>query len=373
MPHLIIPNQRKGDLKWARVNLKTKQVELSNGNVCKTEDIIIPNRNWYHPILDIPTFNLPNTRIICRYQTHHELFTCLNKIYPTFLHSSKPDNLTILFKHSGISNLTEEFIFISPHRDKSAVKAINLNQFSELITNLTKEKFVFSNQISIDSIISLGKLPETVNANQICQCSIDLRDIPTLSETLTSFELRYIQYQIGFGVYARDHIPKDSLLFLYNGKKQNEIHSKEYRFNERDAYNLLINARQHGNLARFINHAKRSYKDKSFKCANVRSIYENFYGLGLIAIYAKRDIFPGEQLLIDYGKVTRQWQKKFYFSMQNQIYNSDKQKVTPSKQDNRIQAIISNFNNPNWIKFSLRLIIVLLALLLILNMTNLST
>ncbi len=67
---------------------------------------------------------------------------------------------------------------------------------------------------------------------------------------------------------------------------------------------MSVDAQYFGNISRFVNHASNKVQtdEKEILSANLETRHYSIYGIEMILFIASRDIVPGEQLLIDYGK-----------------------------------------------------------------------
>lgn len=108
-------------------------------------------------------------------------------------------------------------------------------------------------------------------------------------------ELRYINDQIGFGVFATKFIPKGTITWALDGldqileplyienldKYSNEV-LKKYSFRNQEGKYILC-----WDIGRYVNH----------------SFHANCMGTAYEFEVAVRDIYPGEQLTDDYGSL----------------------------------------------------------------------
>lgn len=82
-------------------------------------------------------------------------------------------------------------------------------------------------------------------------------------------------------------------------KKEQAFFDKKAKYHPNRYYSLQINAKKNGNFTRFINHSNKPNVSACMLC-----VPKNRYGLSpasLEVIYmAKRNIYPGEQLLVCY-------------------------------------------------------------------------
>ncbi len=364
MTQLIIPNHIDGKIKWAQLDLETGKTVFDDGRVSNKEEILKPNETWYHPILEIPPLDVRNDTVSYE-ETNSEISRIISRIYPTFLHHKNPGALTFSWHSKKDSDQNHEAIYFSSKKNEVATKSISPQQLSAMISHLTVNNFFYSNTISISARLSLATLPEKVNADQLFEQTIDMVQIPDMVPDISSFELRFISHQVGFGVYARQRFDKDTALFLYTGQWTHQSEFIEYRFKDEDVFNLSIDAKHQGNLARFINHADQSYSNPLYQGANVYSKFHQYNGLGLIMIYAKRNILPGEQLLMNYNCTLQDIQYDVCFCRQNELYKLDTGTVPTSKKDQQVQAFLDAYPFKSFESILQRSLFVLVIFLLI--------
>lgn len=113
-------------------------------------------------------------------------------------------------------------------------------------------------------------------------------------------EARFIDEKVGYGVFAKQRIPKGEVLGVYTGKLkllEGDSHSKYlFSFHAKALKDVLIDGKNAGNWTGLMNHSPFSSH-----MTNV-DVKEFFYkGLPYIIFYAYKPIQKGEQLLYDYG------------------------------------------------------------------------
>jgi hypothetical protein len=112
--------------------------------------------------------------------------------------------------------------------------------------------------------------------------------------------IRFIDNQIGFGVFAQERIYSCAFVGEYTGvltKKPGRIqpeqkHSFAYTIWNTKKRKFTLNAEKQGNFTRFINHSKKPN-------LSLQSIY--WRGIPRVVFIALRNIAEGEQLTFDYG------------------------------------------------------------------------
>jgi SET domain-containing protein len=112
-------------------------------------------------------------------------------------------------------------------------------------------------------------------------------------------EIKKVHPLVGSGVFAKERIPPLSMVGEYVGlvrkrepkKDRDNPYVFRYMIGPHEA-SYVIDAQNKGNFTRFINH---SYEP------NLISKWAIFEGIGRIVFCARRTIWPGEQLTVDYG------------------------------------------------------------------------
>jgi len=112
--------------------------------------------------------------------------------------------------------------------------------------------------------------------------------------------IRYIDSELGYGVFAEQRIPSCGFAGEYTGvvqeRKKKHLKDKYYclRYTvwEMGSRNFVVDAEEKGNFTRFINHSAKPN-------LGVQSVY--WKGLPRMIFVALREILPGTQLTFDYG------------------------------------------------------------------------
>jgi len=124
---------------------------------------------------------------------------------------------------------------------------------------------------------------------------------------LPNLSIRFIDDQIGYGVFAESDLKPNTFIGEYTGllrkrekrRDQKNSYCFEYLIGETIDTPLTIDARDQGNHTRFINHAND---------ANCDLILIFNYEVMKIIIYTNRFVSKGEQITYDYG--TDYWRKR---------------------------------------------------------------
>ncbi len=127
--------------------------------------------------------------------------------------------------------------------------------------------------------------------------------------------VKLVNKQVGYGAYAEQLISKGDMICEYTGIVEQETYGSDNLYlwdyptilfektasGRRKKITFCVNAEKSGNIARFINHSLRKYQ-------NVGIELIPFDGSWHVVYLAKRDIYPGEQLLTYYG--TQYWRDR---------------------------------------------------------------
>ena len=149
-------------------------------------------------------------------------------------------------------------------------------------------------------------------------------------------ELKYVSDEVGNGVFTKKFIPKGTLVWVKTEldiivsasneqKFKNEL-SNQFEFRNNKGEHLLL----HDN-ARFINH--------SFKANCIVTVY-NFF----IAVF---DIFPDEEITIDYGTLNIKKPIVFNTNTEEDTVNPNDIILYHSIWDKRVENAMKNFKKVN--------------------------
>ncbi|AHE65906.1 SET domain-containing protein-lysine N-methyltransferase [Legionella oakridgensis] len=251
------------------------------------------------------------------------------RVYATLIHADNP--LTAQFKinpspHFHYAQNTRAMYF-SIHSHRPAEELVTIKQFEGLISHLHHYPFKFIEEVVINDQFTIHDLPAQVNGDALFYQQPQALELLKTPVDLRRLELRYISPMIGFGVFSRTVIKKNEHLFIYCGiKKMINRGNMAYVFeHEKDCLNMDIDARQYGNITRFINHAAATHPaaNPEALAANITSMPYYLNGIELVVYSTNRDIACGEQLLVDYGQPFFQKTLPYQFNQQGKIINND--------------------------------------------------
>lgn len=234
------------------------------------------------------------------------------RIYATLLHVDRPMECQFKIKPSEIYlQLKADYhIYFSISFKQKALECIHIKQFNEYISNVKQFIFQYQDKVSLDAILTIDNLAETMDASLLYQSNVHVEQFCLQRDSLELFEVRYINQVVGFGVFAREKIKKNSVITHYCGVLvPTNIVNKSCAYTMTPkGLNLHLDARQYGNISRFINHAPQTtcrYQRKlqsKIATANIDVDYVYSQGHYFVEFRACRDIEIGEQLLSNYGE-----------------------------------------------------------------------
>ncbi len=178
------------------------------------------------------------------------------------------------------------------------------------IPDSDKEKFIeleylpwpiFETQKGLDDILAKtkkGKLDDQIPPEKIWMGIYFDKEIQKGIHPPVS--IRYIDDELGYGVFAEQRIPPCAFAGEYTGvvqeRKKKHLKDKYYclRYTvwEMGSRNFVLDAEKMGNFTRFINHSAQPN-------LGVQSVY--WRGLPRMIFIALKEIQPGTQLTFDYG------------------------------------------------------------------------
>ncbi len=266
---------------------------------------------FQHPLLTDTSIPNDNTVFQYQYDDIDGLLHSARYVYEVLLKVDNPlackfkINPSPLFEYPNVP----DSIYFSIYSNKFAQDVISISQLEGIVEALKGYKFEFLDGIIIDEEFTVEALPKSIDGDLLYKTNLEIVDLLKTPSDLDRYELRYINPTINLGVFSREIIKKDETLFFYGGlKKNHDSEDVSYAFNFRsDSLNMFIDARECGNIGRFVNHAPNPVKDsppskdQTVLEANVTSFSHYLKGVEIVVFTADRDILKGEQLLVDYG------------------------------------------------------------------------
>lgn len=210
------------------------------------------------------------------------------------------------FQHSAFN----DEIYFSVNSQKPAKEAIKIKQLEAFVSHLSGSKFEFSEDLIIDDLFTIKDLPPSIDGDTLYDTNDEIIDLLKHPKDFSRYEVRYISPEIGLGVFSRDQIKKGDIIAIYTGKKSTQFPEKlKYVFvHTLDGLQMYTDACNHGNIARFINHAPAPGLDGAshpipLHEANIRFQYYYINGMKIIVLVTVKDILEGGQLFVDYGEL----------------------------------------------------------------------
>ncbi|MDF1677144.1 MAG: hypothetical protein P1U32_00410 [Legionellaceae bacterium] len=283
-------------------DVASKLFQLENEENVTQADLLA--QSFSHPLFDEPYTPEPNFQFEYEYVDFEGMLYTATFVCTILLHTTHPESCQFTIKPSLQFETIKcpKTIFFSSNYRKKSQASITLNQLNQLVSTLSGKPFLYSNDLIPCHSFTLKTLPPVIDGDSLYQMPQDILQL-FYPKAHDDYELRYINPDVGLGVFSRKAIKQGDCIGVYSGIQSNKrIKRLDYSYKiEKEASNIYIHATEFGNLTRFINHAPKTTKPR-FLSANVKSIKYQLCGLTFIAYHTARDILPGEQLLTDYGK-----------------------------------------------------------------------
>lgn len=319
MVSLLLTNHHSNKaLKHATLDISTGLVTLSDERELKNIQAL-EQEHFSHPLLLEPYTPSPNHQFSYTYDDLDGLLYTAIFIYVALMRTDKPDLCQFTIRPSAQFKSTRLAgdLHLSLNHQKASTSTIRLEQLNRFISKSLGLPFFFSDDIIIhEDQLTLNALPETIQADALYKAPSETRCLLTAPIHLEAYELRYIHPLMGFGVFARSRIKKNTIISVYSGIKMlNFLRRPSYTYGRKlDTLNLRTDAEQQGNLTRFINHAPATIQSKYRCTANIKNERHCLNGIEFVVYTAKREIQPGEQLLTDYQASYFNATKPLYFT-----------------------------------------------------------
>jgi hypothetical protein len=267
--------------------------------------------DFSHPLLKEPGLSQHGAYYDYTYDTVHDFFSIPKRIYATLLHASKPWLCQFKITPSEKYRLlkTDYALFFSAVAQRAAKESMSTQQLNAFISSRDNAAFQYQDKVILDQILTVHELAKSMDGDHLYQANADIEQFCLSMDNTEALELRYINQHVGMGVFARERFPKDSIIVQYCGELSPE-QDADYTYKvdtTLSSYALFLDARTHGNMARFINYAPDEPVihphpfSKTLTTANTRTQSYNCYGNNVVIFFARRAIEKGEQLLNDYG------------------------------------------------------------------------
>ena len=306
--NLSFTNQNSDGInRYVSINLESGQCRFPDDREIKLKDFL-KDKDFHHPLLAEPKQYSADDRYHYEYHNIDELVRCTIYVYVSLLHAKNPHLCQFKLSPSASfeqSMVTNKHIYFSTHAHDSAEQSLSLIKLEALVSQLSHIPFKFSDTMVIDAEFMMKDLPLSVDADCLYKADETILAILKKSWELSLYELRYIDSSVGFGVFCREDLKVGHVISWYSGRKQIKqpaIPYYMYRYQD-DCLSLYTDARLHGNITRFINHApKENDKTNShFLEANVKGSNHYVNGIHVVVYTTTKEVLKGEQLLVDYG------------------------------------------------------------------------
>ena len=272
---------------------------------------LIEGNDFSHPLLAKKSIPAATHFFHYEYDDIDGLFYSSIYVYSTLLNVDNPEACQFKINPSKKCKQLrfEERMHFSIHDKKTAKDAITIDQLNALVSHLSGFKFKFSEDFMITDTFTINELPSNIYGDALYTRDENVLELLKNPRSFDKYELRYVSPVMGLGVFSRTTLQEGDMIAVYNGvKTARKPVNLEYTFKIKgDCLNMYLDARQHGNITRFINHAPSPIKTTTmsqrpaFLEANVISTSHFISGIEVVVYSVRKEILPGEQLLVNYG------------------------------------------------------------------------
>ncbi|KTD19299.1 SET domain [Legionella lansingensis] len=338
MVKIVLTNQHQ------QPSIKEAVLDLASGKVLldKKQEVdfeAFKTFDFCHPLLAHPRLSSATNVYCYKYKDMEGLLSTAKYIYATLIASSEPMHCQFEITPSDefFTPLKKVYrIPFSLNYRKAAKKTITVNQFNGIVSQASGFKFDFHDGLIIKDKISVKNLPPEINGDALFEENETIYELLNKPDDFETYELRYINNYIGFGVYAKRAIKKNQPVAFYLGVKTTHPELHAYYFGPKhDALLMGTDAQNYSNIARFINHAPNpddaDKQNSSLLEANLITQRHLLNGIEVVLFGAQRDIAKGEQLLIDYGTRYFEPGEAFRFTTKEDLLNANHQRLFDKK------------------------------------------
>ncbi|MCL9684555.1 SET domain-containing protein-lysine N-methyltransferase [Legionella maioricensis] len=287
---------------------------------------LINDSDFIHPLINEPCIPIPHHLLHYEYENVEGLLYSGIYVYSRLIKAEKPLDCIFKINPSPLFQISPQVndLHFSINRCKAAKETISIGQLEAITSHLLGFKFVFSEAIIINDQFTIKDLPSSVDGDALYISDEKLIALLKTPRDFSRYEIRYIHPEIGLGVYSREHIKKGEIISFYTGIKNHDLPRSPFSFIPKaDCLMMRLDACQHGNITRFINHAPQRHTSSksSFLEANIKSNSHYLNGIEVIVYTATKDILKGEQLLVDYGDAYFRDDEMFLFKTDGGVIN----------------------------------------------------
>lgn len=324
------------------INIDTGLCRFADNHEIGIEQLI-NDSDFIHPLINEPCTPVTNQMFHYEYDTLEELLYSGIYVYSRLLKADKPLDCIFRINPSPLFQTSPQAnnMHFSVNRCKAAKETISIRQLEAITSCLLGFKFVFSETLVISDQFTIKDLPLSVDGDALYISDEKLIALLKTPRDFSRYEIRYIHSGIGFGVYSRELIKKGEIISFYTGIKTHKLPEFNFSFIPQvDCLMLRLDACEHGNITRFINHAPKHHRvsPSSFLEANIKAQNHSLNGIEVIVYLATKEILKGEQLLVDYGTTFFRDDEMFLFKTNGGL-NNPKRKLVWSNSQNRINHL----------------------------------
>ena len=165
------------------------------------------------------------------YDDVEQLLLIPRRIYATLLHAAPVSPLCcFVIKPSAHFVKTRHdyrVAFSLSHRQMGQLY-LTIQQLETLVSYVKDKQYEYYDHLVFDQTIAFDDLPNQCNADELYCADQDAVAFCKGIDRTHDLELRYINAIIGFGVYARQTIPKDDMFIFYGGDKVSKKEPKTH-------------------------------------------------------------------------------------------------------------------------------------------------
>lgn len=311
MAKIVLDNTNlQSSYKTATVDFVSGYTTFQDKKQIKNDDLRLLTE-FTHTLLEAPILPKIGDYYCYTYDDFDDFLNVPKRIYSTLLQIEHPKISQFKIAPSDkYHQLKADYqIYFSVSAQQPALNSIPITQFDEYVSKIKEHKFKYQDKLSLDLVLTINDLAETMSGDLLYQSNSQVEHFYRQKDALDKYEVRYINQAVGFGVFAREPIKSNAVIAYYCGALvSTNIKDKSCAYTVTpQCLHVYLDARERGNIARFVNHAPRTacrYKRKlqsRISTANILTDYVCSQGHYFVALIACRDIDVGEQLLSNYG------------------------------------------------------------------------
>ena len=323
------------------INLATRLCTFDDKQEIELKSLLNES-DFSHPLLTEQFIPASDNVFHYEYEDVDGLLYAAIYVYSTLIHVENPVackfkiNPSPAFQRAKV----EKDIYFSVNSKETAKELIRITQLEAFIGEMGGFTFEFSEDTIINDEFTITDLPDFIKGDELYYADPEVVTLLKTPVDTRRYELRYLNGDIGLGVFTRVAIPEGDIIGVYTGVKSIDIPPpRNYAYVKRlDALNMMLDARPHGNIARFINHAPDLNEETvvssetPFLDSNIKVVFHYLNGIKIVVYVAKREILPGEPLLVDYGERFFKGKTVRRFDIHGQVVDVRNQFYHPMKE-----------------------------------------